>query len=401
MHKRKYILAMYLCLSVHLLSCSNEKSTGLPEIETDHVAEITQITAVSGGRNISEGGSQVTAKGVCWGTNVNPTLSGYHTVDGSGNDDYSSVLSPLTPDTDYHVRAYATNADGTAYGNDRTLKTLPSAQTSQIIADHTVVDRFDDIPQYYIDQVKKMWLSVPGESHTEAYRTGLLLLESLNLAYAVNIVSSGTPEAFTTSHLRASRATWGDLTNTTGWIYDYGEEDWFSSATAISRTKAGIAYCNTHNLRIAAIGYGWCYDPNVNYTNISSYINATKEYIDFCATSGYSTKVFFTTGPVDGDSYTNNGNGGAYGYNIWLRMEAIRDYVALDETRILFDYADILSHDDNGTFWTLTYEGNTYEVISPTNLGDGRTGHIGSAGSIRLAKAIWWMLARMAGWDGT
>jgi len=27
-------------------------------------------------------------------------------------------------------------------------------------------------------------------------------------------------------------------------------------------------------------------------------------------------------------------------------------------------------------------------------------GHIGEAGRIRLAKAMWWMLARMAGWDG-
>ena len=30
----------------------------------------------------------------------------------------------------------------------------------QIIADHTVVDKFDDIPQYYIDKVKEMWVSV-------------------------------------------------------------------------------------------------------------------------------------------------------------------------------------------------------------------------------------------------
>jgi hypothetical protein len=277
---------------------------------------------------------------------------------------------------------------------------LPVVQAGQIIADHTIVDKFDDIPQYYINEIKKMWFVVPGESHTEAYLTGLQLLESLYPIYSVNIVSSGAPEAHTTTYLRASIATWGDLSNSTGWIYDYGEEDWFSSVTAISRTKAGIAYCNNHNLKIAAIGYGWCYDPDINYTNINSYISATQEYITYCATNGYSTKVFFTTGPIDGSSYTNNGNGGAYGYNIWLRMEAIREYVALDETRILFDYADILSHDDNGTFWTLTYGGNTYEVISPTNLGDGRTGHIGSAGSIRLAKAMWWMLARMAGWNG-
>ena len=38
-------------------------------------------------------------------------------------------------------------------------------QYGQIIADHTVVDKYDDIPQYYIDKVKKMWLVIAGESH--------------------------------------------------------------------------------------------------------------------------------------------------------------------------------------------------------------------------------------------
>jgi len=48
----------------------------------------------------------------------------------------------------------------------------------QIIADHTVVDRFDDIPQKYIDEVKKMLLIVAGESHTNGYFEGLLLIIS-------------------------------------------------------------------------------------------------------------------------------------------------------------------------------------------------------------------------------
>ncbi|NLE25425.1 MAG: hypothetical protein GX625_08805, partial [Clostridiaceae bacterium] len=49
----------------------------------------------------------------------------------------------------------------------------------QIIADHTVVDMYDDIPQYYLDKVKQMWLSYPGESHSEAVRIGMGLLEAI------------------------------------------------------------------------------------------------------------------------------------------------------------------------------------------------------------------------------
>ncbi len=274
-------------------------------------------------------------------------------------------------------------------------------QYGQIVADHTVVDKYDDIPQYYLDKVKEMWLTVPGESHSQAYRTGLLALETINPIYAASVIESGTPEPYTTSNLRASRATWGSYrAGPTGWIYWYGEQDWFTSADAIAQTKSGITYCNTHGLNIGAIGFGWCYDPAINYTNINSYLVATQEYIDYCRINDYSTKVFFTTGPIDGTSYTNSGIGGAYGYNIWLRYKAIRDYVALDETRILFDYSDILSHDASGRQYTLPWNGNTYEVIAPENMGGAETGHIGTVGAIRLAKAMWWMLARMAGWDG-
>ena len=38
----------------------------------------------------------------------------------------------------------------------------------QIIADHTVVDRYSDIPQQHLDEVKKMWLVIAGESHSYA-----------------------------------------------------------------------------------------------------------------------------------------------------------------------------------------------------------------------------------------
>ena len=266
---------------------------------------------------------------------------------------------------------------------------------SQIIADHTVVDRYDDIPQQYIDEVKKMWLVYAGESHSAAIRTGLALLESINPKYQVNITESGTPESYTNSHLRASRATWGNLTSSTGWIYSYGEEDWFTSSTAINRTKAGITYCNTHSLEIAAMGFGWCWDPEINTTDeFNMYLNATEEYITHCIINNYSSKVFFTTGTVDG--YT-----GLTGYSKHLGYELIRAHVSNGNNRILFDYADILCYDDNSEVPnTTSYNGYVYPIITTTNSLPEQTGHISNAGALRLAKAMWWMLARIAGWDG-
>jgi hypothetical protein len=281
---------------------------------------------------------------------------------------------------------------------------ISAAQYGQIIADHTVVDKFDDIPQYYINEVKKMWVTVPGESHSEDLRSGMIAFTASYPVYAMNSVLSGTPEAYTTSHLRYSRATWGDIDNSTGWIYDYGEEDWFNyfdgtyhySSSAVARTKASIVKCNTGGLILNATGFGWCWDYN-DGLNADYYLTATQSYIDYCNTNGYQTKVFFTTGPT--------GNGGilppSYNYILSLRFQQIRNYVAADHTRILFDFADILAYNDAGVLATESDGIHTYPSYNVSNDGGAGLNHMGTVGGIRLAKAMWWMLARIAGWDGS
>ncbi len=91
---------------------------------------------------------------------------------------------------------------------------------------------------------------------------------------------------------------------------------------------------------------------------------------------------------------------GESGYQGYLKYEHIRDYVKKDPSRILFDFADILSYDNNGAIATETWNGHTYPVITPTNLSPTEGFHFSNAGSLRLAKAAWWMLARIAGWNG-
>ncbi len=109
-----------------------------PTVTTVSVTSITSTTASSGGNVTDDGGDSVTARGVCWGTSVNPSLADSHTTDGSDTGSFTSSLTSLTPGTLYHVRAYATNSVGTSYGGDSTFTTLttPTVTTAGI----TLVD---------------------------------------------------------------------------------------------------------------------------------------------------------------------------------------------------------------------------------------------------------------------
>ena len=101
-----------------------------PTVTTNTVSNITATTAICGGNVTSSGGASVTARGVCWSTSQNPTVSGSHTTDGSGTGNFTSSITGLAANTTYYVRAYATNSAGTTYGVQRTLTTTaPDWQT--------------------------------------------------------------------------------------------------------------------------------------------------------------------------------------------------------------------------------------------------------------------------------
>jgi hypothetical protein len=97
----------------------------LPTVTTSPVTNITLTTATTGGNVTSDGGATVTARGVCWSTSTNPTTADPHTYEGGGTGSFVSYLSGLSPGTLYHVRAYATNSVGTAYGVELNFTTLP------------------------------------------------------------------------------------------------------------------------------------------------------------------------------------------------------------------------------------------------------------------------------------
>jgi len=136
----------------------------VPYLTTNAITGITGTSAICGGVITNSFGAQITQRGVCWSTTVNPSLNDQKTTDGTGIDPFTSTLTNLLPSTPYHVRAYATTVDGdTGYGNDVLFNTLitdfdGNIYTSVKIGDQTwMVESFKcthfndgtDIPYYY------------------------------------------------------------------------------------------------------------------------------------------------------------------------------------------------------------------------------------------------------------
>lgn len=112
-----------------LLAISNSCNTEvdpklLPVLTTSAVTKITQNTATTGGSISSDGGVEVSARGVVWSLKPNPTIKDSLSKDAAGTGEFTSSLKNLLADTTYYVRAYATNKYGTAYGLQLTFRTL-------------------------------------------------------------------------------------------------------------------------------------------------------------------------------------------------------------------------------------------------------------------------------------
>ena len=99
--------------------------TGVPAVTTAAITDVTQNSVTCGGMVTSAGSSAVTARGVCYSsTSVQPTVNDAHTTDGTGTGSFTSNIVGLQSGTTYYIRAYATNAQGTGYGEVKSVTTF-------------------------------------------------------------------------------------------------------------------------------------------------------------------------------------------------------------------------------------------------------------------------------------
>jgi uncharacterized protein (TIGR02145 family) len=121
-----------------------------PTLTTTVASSITKYAASAGGIISSNGGSAITASGICWSTTATPSISDSKTTDGTTSGTFTSSITGLTAGITYYVRAYATNAIGTSYGAAQSFTTLssPPAQTTVLIGTQRWTDKNLNVANY-------------------------------------------------------------------------------------------------------------------------------------------------------------------------------------------------------------------------------------------------------------
>jgi len=116
MHQYFFHFVLILLITACKNSTSPENKPSIPAVSTSGVTVVNDSSVLSGGIITSNGGADVTARGVCWNTNADPTIEDNLSSDGTGTGIFTSTITGLSADSAYYVRAYAVNSAGTGYG---------------------------------------------------------------------------------------------------------------------------------------------------------------------------------------------------------------------------------------------------------------------------------------------
>lgn len=127
---------------VRLVRTNSGANLDDPVVETGEIVDIAQRSAKYDGKILSDGGSSIIVKGVCWSTSPNPSFeeSAHSVSETMDIGSYSIVLTGLQPSTKYYVRGYAKNAKGgERYGTELEFTTKKESEITVSISNATDV----------------------------------------------------------------------------------------------------------------------------------------------------------------------------------------------------------------------------------------------------------------------
>ena len=143
------------------------------------ISNISETTALCEGHVTYNGGSAVSARGVCWNTTGNPTVSDSVVYQGVGLGGFQALLASLSPNTSYYVRAFAQNTTGISYGN---LLQFATQDSTPFVCGNQIIDA--DGNQYNtVDIGAQCWMK--QNLRTIHYADGTELNDGSNAGHTI------------------------------------------------------------------------------------------------------------------------------------------------------------------------------------------------------------------------